>query len=152
MSRMLITCEKCGKRLLRRLPNGCFEFVFGLPKNYGREIGRLEDYKKRLSGLRGDAFWIEVVRLLTEFPELWGFVNVEKKEFDNHDSVINDLIAKRKEDQKTWRAPVVMTIHGSVKMVCLRKTCGHVNLITFFPPIVEDDKNPAETKTKIEGR
>ncbi len=29
MSKNFIVCEKCGKRLIERLPNGLFKFVFG---------------------------------------------------------------------------------------------------------------------------
>lgn len=30
--KMFINCEKCGKRLIERLPNGCFRFKFGRKK------------------------------------------------------------------------------------------------------------------------
>lgn len=63
-------CEKCGKRLIARLPNGLFHFVFG----------------KKVSH---------------ESPH-----------------------------------PVQIFIHGSIKMQCLRRSCGHMNVFTYFPPVV----------------
>lgn len=62
-----VICEKCGKKLLERLPNGLFIFKFG----------------------------------------------------------------KRNDGQ-----PVVdMQVHGSIKMRCIRKSCGHVNQLDYFPSV-----------------
>lgn len=62
---MFVCCEKCGKKLIERLPNGLWKFKFG----------------RRDRGL-----------------------------------------------------PVVdMEIHGSIKMSCLKRTCDHINLLTYFP-------------------
>jgi len=60
-----ITCEKCGKKLIERKPNGLWVFKFGA---------------------RGNS------------------------------------------------QPIVeMEIHGSIKMKCLKKSCRHENILTFFP-------------------
>ncbi len=60
-----VLCEKCGKKLLDRLPNGVWDFKFG-----------------------------------------------------------------KRENSK----PVVdMQVHGSIRMVCTRRSCGHVNMLNYFP-------------------
>ena len=62
---MFIVCEKCGKKLIERLPNGIWRFRFG----------------KRDGG-----------------------------------------------------TPVVdIEIHGSLKMVCIKRTCKHINILNYFP-------------------
>jgi hypothetical protein len=64
---MFVRCEKCGKKLIERLPNGLWRFKFG-----------------RRNG----------------------------------------------SDQ-----PVIdMEIHGSISMRCLKRTCGHTNILNYFPP------------------
>jgi len=60
-------CEKCGKRLIERLPNGMFRFMFG-------------------------------------------------------------------KDKDTKKVPVDIIIYGSLKMKCIKGTCGHYNVFHFFPP------------------
>ena len=65
--RIFINCEKCGKRLIERLPNGLWKFMFG----------------------KG-----------------------------------NEGIAK---------PPVQMLIYGSVKIMCLRRGCDHVNTLDYLP-------------------
>ena len=62
-----IFCEKCGKKLIERLPNGIFHFKFG------------------------------------------------KKATSN-------------------KVPVDLYVYGSLKMKCIKSTCGHWNIIHFFPP------------------
>lgn len=61
-------CEKCGKKLIERLPNGLFRFMFG------------------------------------------------------------------KRDKENERVPVDMYIYGSIKMKCIKGSCGYWNVIHFFPP------------------
>jgi len=63
-----VCCEKCGKRLIERLPNGLFRFEFG------RDLDR------------------------------------------------------------PGEPPVEIEIYGSIRIKCLRRTCGHINIIDFFPP------------------
>ena len=66
MKSSFIKCEKCGKTLMERLPNGLFRFLFG---------------KAPVTG-----------------------------------------------------APIVnMMISGSIKMLCIRKSCKHPNILHFFP-------------------
>ena len=72
MEEMFLVCEKCGKKLIRRLPNGLFHFVFG---------------KKR-----------------DKEGNLWEFT------------------------------PVEIFIHGSVRMRCISRECGHFNVFNYFPP------------------
>lgn len=64
-------CEKCGKNVIERMPNGLFHFVFG---------------KRR-----------DKEGILQEFN------------------------------------PVEMFIHGSIKIRCLSRHCGHVNIFNYFP-------------------
>jgi len=61
-----VLCEKCGKKLIERLPNGLYRFLFGKTATPG--------------------------------------------------------------------GPVVdMTIHGNLKIKCLRRSCQHVNILNYFP-------------------
>ena len=60
-------CEKCGKKLIERLPNGLWRFCFG------------------------------------RYPD------------------------------GTGDSPVDMTIHGSIKMRCIRRSCRHENILNYFP-------------------
>ena len=84
-------CEICGKKLIGRLPNGIWHFVFG----------------KR----------------------------------------------KGKDGSLSKHSPVEMMIHGSVKMRCIDRTCGHWNTMNYFPDnqpslqstdTVESNQQPAE--------
>jgi len=72
MDEMFLKCEKCGKKLIRRLPNGLFHFVFGKKKD---KEGNLLEF-----------------------------------------------------------SPVEMYVHGSIKMRCISRECGHFNVFTYFPP------------------
>jgi len=67
MPKTFVFCEKCGKKLIERMPNGLWKFVFG----------------KKSEG--------------TSYP------------------------------------PVYMIIHGSLKMKCIRKSCGYWNTFNYFP-------------------
>ncbi len=69
---IFVCCEKCGKKLIERLPNGIWRFVFGKAPAEGAN------------------------------------------------------------------PPVEMFIHGNVKMRCIRRSCGHWNLLTFFPNTFKD--------------
>lgn len=62
-----IYCEKCRKKLIERLPNGLWKFVFG------------------------------------------------------------------KKSEMSYNPPVVMMIHGSIKMKCIRSSCNHWNILNYFP-------------------
>lgn len=62
-------CEKCGKKLIQRLPNGIWVFRFG------------------------------------------------RQEDDNGKSF----------------TPVEMYIYGSIQMKCIKRTCGHLNNLHYFP-------------------
>ncbi len=66
-NKKFVCCEKCGKRLIERMDNGLWHFVFG------------------------------------KSPDGQNFV------------------------------PVDMYIHGNVKIKCLRRSCGHWNVLNFFP-------------------
>ena len=52
---------------------------------------------------------------------IWRFKFGKKKKFKTGNG----------EEQK-WN-PVLMYIHGSVKIRCFRKDCGHWNVFEFFP-------------------
>ena len=85
-----IVCEKCRKRLIKRLPNG-----------------------------------------------LWVFKYCRRKESDGY---------------LKQRTPVEMVIFGSLKMTCLRPSCGHINELYAFPQgetgnqlEVEDNQQKAES-------
>jgi len=71
MERNFVFCEKCGKKLIERLPNGLYRFVFG------------------------------------------------------------------RNPEDPGNPPVDMTVHGNLKIKCLRRTCGHMNILNYFP--FEDD-------------
>jgi hypothetical protein len=62
---IFIYCEKCGKKLISRLPNGLWQFQFGKRENSTPAID--------------------------------------------------------------------MEIQGSIKMVCIRRSCRHVNILNYFP-------------------
>jgi hypothetical protein len=89
MDEMFLVCEKCGKKLIRRLPNGLFHFVFGKKKD--------------------------------------------------------------KEGNLLPFSPVEMFIHGSIKMRCISRECGHFNVFTYFPPdrqLQADQPQSAKTENK----
>jgi len=74
-----ITCEKCGKKLIERCPNGLWHFCFG----------------------------------------------------------------KRADDPEN--KPVVdIFIHGNLQIKCLRRTCGHVNTLQYFPMMFEETDPPTK--------
>ena len=75
-------CEKCGKKLIERLPNGLFKFIFG------------------------------------------------------------------KKSSEAKSPPVNMKVHGSVQMVCIRRSCGHTNTFNYFPT----NQPKAENSGKIENK
>jgi len=86
-----VYCEKCRKKLIERLPNGLWKFVFG------------------------------------------------------------------KKSELSKNPPVNMMIHGSIKMKCIRRTCGHWNVLNYFPKIetlltnqqeAEDSGKNKETQNK----
>lgn len=70
--RVFVNCEKCGKRLIERLPNGMWRFIFG----------------------KGE---------------------------DRTDP------------------PVELLIHGNLQIKCLRRSCGHKNILNFFPTFQKED-------------
>ena len=70
---MFYYCEKCGKKLISRTPNGVWHFIFG-KKNNGKPV-------------------------------------------------------------------VDIQIQGSIKIKCLRRSCQHTNVFTFFPnQAIDTDK------------
>jgi len=75
-----VYCEKCRKKLIERLPNGLWKFIFG-----------------------------------------------KKSETSNN-------------------PPVVMMIHGSLRMKCIRRTCGHWNVMNYFPKTEIDLTNQQEAE------
>ena len=75
-----VPCEKCGKRLIDRLPNGLWHFRFGKSEEAGKQ------------------------------------------------------------------PPVDMIIHGSIQMPCLRKSCRHINTLTFLPPAVPNQPHSADSQ------
>jgi hypothetical protein len=40
--------------------------------------------------------------------------------------------------------PVEMYIQGNVKIKCLRRTCGHWNVLNYFPSIFNQEVSPSE--------
>jgi hypothetical protein len=69
-----IVCERCGKKLIERKPNGIFHFMFGKPGE-------------------------------------------------------GNIIA-----------PVEMFIQGNVKIRCLRRGCGHWQILNYLPNIFQSDE------------
>lgn len=80
--KLFVVCEECGKKIIERLPNGLFYFVFGKRKD---KDGNLLEF-----------------------------------------------------------SPVELFVHGSIKIRCLSRTCGHWNILNYFP----QSDNP-ETTQKI---
>jgi hypothetical protein len=85
---MVLVCEKCGKKLIHRLPNGLFHFIFGKKKD---QDGTLLPY-----------------------------------------------------------SPVEIYIHGSIKMRCISRECGHYNVFTYFPPDITQLQADQPQSIKIE--
>lgn len=81
-----IFCERCGKKLIAREPNGLFHFVFGKRK---KEDGSLGEF-----------------------------------------------------------SPVEILVHGSLKMRCLARGCGHWNILNYFPNPIQS----AKVEEKLEMR
>jgi hypothetical protein len=71
MKNTFIHCVKCNKKLIKVLPNGLFQFIFG--KKKGR------------------------------------------------------------------RPPVIMEIHGTIKMCCLNTSCNHINIISHFSTTINNN-------------
>lgn len=75
-----VYCEKCGKKLIERMPNGLWKFVFG------------------------------------------------------------------KKSEEANSPPVYMIIHGSLKMKCIRRSCGHWNIFNYFPTNQRIAENSGKNK------
>lgn len=137
------TCEKCGKRLIRRLPNGLFKFVFG---RYSTAIAGLAD-----SILPKDDYLVLDDASMFKNPPYTIKVNDEiirvGKREGNHlieltrgcdgtrprGHAETSIVRKVEEIYNETNAAVVMLVYGSVKMKCLRQSCGHWNIFNFFP-------------------
>lgn len=83
-----MVCEKCGKRVIERQPNGMFHFIFGKKKD--------------------------------------------------------------KDGNLLMFCPVEIFIHGSIKIRCLSRTCGHWNTYNYFP-FSEQQLAPAEAPSYLKG-
>ena len=82
---MMMRCERCGKPLVERLPNGLWRFKFGKPAIKDENECAVYDEKTGKPLLRNCA------------------------------------------------TPVMMYIHGSIRMRCFRKKCMHWNTFDFLP-------------------
>ena len=84
MDKNFVYCEKCRKKLIERMPNGLWKFIFG------------------------------------------------------------------KKTKGSNRSPVIMMIHGSIKMMCIRGTCDHWNILNYFPKtnIILSNQQKAENSGK----
>ena len=80
-------CDKCGKKIIERLSNGLFYFVFGKRKDK-------------------DGNFLEF-------------------------------------------SPVELFIHGSLKIRCLSRTCGHWNILNYFPMETLSQSGKPEATQKI---
>jgi hypothetical protein len=81
-NRIFLSCEKCGKKLVERMPNGLFRFIFGKKKS---KDGVLLPY-----------------------------------------------------------SPVYILIHGSIKIRCLSRSCGHFNIFNYFPSQSDNSEKQIE--------
>lgn len=45
-------------------------------------------------------------------------------------------------------APVEMLIQGNVKIRCLRRNCGHWQILSYLPNIFQSDKTEADCEQK----
>lgn len=39
------------------------------------------------------------------------------------------------------KIPVEMYIHGSIKLKCLRRNCGHWNVLNYFPQVFDEQSD-----------
>lgn len=84
--RTFFRCEKCGKRLIERLPNGCWRFVFG-------KTGDASHFIPVEMKIHGSL----VMRCLRrtcrrENPGHWNVLNYFPPNRDKTDSVINPTV------------------------------------------------------------
>lgn len=49
--------------------------------------------------------------------------------------------------------PVIeMVIHGSIRMKCIHKSCGHINILNFFPePVFKSSVAPVRIESTQNG-
>ena len=80
MAKRFYHCKYCGKRMIERLPNGCWKFVFG------------------------------------------------------------------KDKETAGEPPVHMIIFGSLKMKCLRRSCGKFNTFYFWPKVKFNQSDEIEVE------
>ena len=43
-------------------------------------------------------------------------------------------------------SPVDMEIHGSLRMKCLRRSCGHINVLNYFPIPIEGNEKQQDNQ------
>jgi len=147
----LILCERCRKPLIERLPNGLWKFKFGRaslsPEKVNRKILSLRELLNEILKIREDlqirSHGIDDRLLILEHlidlcPQTETSVDVEVGVLNNGDEVFNRLINRinfkvsKLYSRRGW-IPVIMYIHGSIKMRCFRKDCEHWNILNFLP-------------------
>jgi ribosomal protein L37AE/L43A len=145
---IFINCEKCGRRLIQRLPNGMWRFVFGKSFYYD-VIGYLKQQNLSFEELqhndliktdcpvcgneksikmhkRGGYFICESCSFSGNFLKFVG------KQRNAPYEIIRALTDKFR-IARSDSAPVEIFIHGSLKIKCFRSKCGHFNVLTYFP-------------------
>lgn len=51
------------------------------------------------------------------------------------------FVFKFGKNNESNRIPVEIYIYGSVKMLCIRGTCRHVNIFNYFPPVINEESD-----------
>ena len=152
----LILCEQCKKPLIERLPNGLWRFKFGRASLDAKRANELilslkkllDEILKIQKDLRIKSYdidhrWSILERLIDLCPQIETSINAKTGMLENEIKIFNKLIKNinfkilKLYSRKDW-IPVIMYIHGSIKMRCFRKDCGHWNVLNFLPNINDD--------------
>ena len=79
MDRMFLNCEKCGKKMIERLPNGLFLFIFGKKKD---KEGNLLDYSPVELYVHGSVKLKCLSRNCNHWNTFMYFPNIPQSEFE----------------------------------------------------------------------
>lgn len=101
-----VYCEKCGKKLIERLPNGLWKFVFGK---------------------KADLMEREI------FSAKMRFAYLDEGVQEAIEAIREKYRIKPTAERYAKYSPVIMYIHGSIKMMCTKTTCDHWNVLHYFP-------------------
>jgi hypothetical protein len=137
-------CEKCGKKLIARKPNGVWQFCFGRFSNASTYL--VDDLSENGMGImvmNPSYFSLPpfVIKLNNEeilvqriknniFTDLKRGYNKTLTSMHKSGTKVREVL---QDESGEIIAPVNIEIHGSLRMVCLRKNCRHINIFNYFP-------------------